>query len=275
MVKQRYLKERLNYIKRLSYYRLKGYKVPVKPGITKKPTQGSIRQIQRLNEKLNELIREQKVATGYFTKKREEQRAKTGYYLRQQAKKSKKAKKRLLRVNPRATSTLPKDKRTPKVLDNGKHVKSVVTFTDAVLRTFETEMHTAQTYISTNGTRKYQAAVREAGHNSEKYFNDEINKILAKYLPDITKKEVRQEVAKKLAEGYTQHMDELESYLYMFISDGQGNLVHDDIGIACMQSLIRTVASAEMSIEDKKRLEELKDTIQCGYGIYNDDDIDF
>ena len=96
-------------------------------------------------------------------------------------------------------------------------------------------------------------------------------------MPDLTREDVRNEVSKRMldSKGLTYFEDAMETYLYDFISDGQGNLDHTTAGVRALTEIIQFISGTNISIEDKKKIEEsLNNSIEGN--AYNDtEDLDY
>lgn len=256
-LKSSYKKARQSYLAKLRYYEKQGYDVSseaLKPRIPKKITEGSIRRIQKLENKLKEFIHEQKVKTGFFTRLR--RRIQAAAAIRKAAQPSKNpSKKKEYKKSP----VTDKVTNIPKV--KGKAIQPP-NLSDAVLRTFESEIAIANNYIAKSNV--YQQAVNDAANDIHDTINNAIDSILNKYMPDLTRHDVRVEIAQKLAENFEAYMSNLEQFLYAFVSDGQGSLNHTDQGIKQKQALLQAISDADISLEDKKRIAELQNELVDG-----------
>lgn len=247
ILKNEYMNARRNYLRMVNRYIKQGYEVDekFKPVIPKRPTQASIRNLKKLESRLKQSIHEQRVETGYYTRQRE-QRA-----IQSKIKKAAQSKpKKTTKVYKKAPH--PIETKIPKVKGKTTQPPNV---SDAVLRTFESEMTIAKNYVAKS--KPFQDAVNEAGREAQWEFENVINDILNKYIPDLTKHDVRVEVAQKLSENFENYMKDMEVYLYEFISDGQGGLDHTSAGLGALGELIKAISGAELTIEEKQKLQEL------------------
>lgn len=253
-IKQEYMNARRNYLRMVNRYIKQGYEVDekFKPVIPKKPTQASIRNLKKLESRLKQSIHEQRVETGYYTRQREQRAIQSK--IKKAAQTKSKSNKNQYKKSPIKIPT-----KVPKIKTKQTQPPNL---SDAVLRSFESEMAIAKNYVAKS--KPFQEAVNEAGQDAQWAFDKKIDEILNKYIPDLTRHDVRVEVAKKLMENFENYMSNIESYLYEFISDGQGHLDHTMAGLAAMQELIKAISGAELSIEEKKQLEELANSLTDG-----------
>lgn len=253
--KSEYMKARRNYLRMIKRYEKQGYDISEKyrkPVIPKRPTTSSITNLQRLEVKVKAQIHEQRVDTGYYVRRREQQAIQAK--IRKAAQAKPKSNKKQYKKSPISIPT-----KVPKVKSKQTQPPNL---SDAVLRSFESEMTIAKNYVAKS--KPFQDAVNEAGHDAQWAFDNKIDEILNKYIPDLTRHDVRVEVAQKLSENFENYMSNIESYLYEFISDGQGHLDHTMAGLASMQELVKAISGAELSIEEKKQLEELANSLADG-----------
>lgn len=147
---------------------------------------------------------------------------------------------------------------------------------DAILNTFEGMFAEAKTYISSKPSKynAYQEAVRKAGYEVDTRKTLEIGKILSKYTPDLTKDDVRVAVSKNLEENFNDLWSKMEQYLYEFVSDNQGNLDHTSASIDGYLEFFERITGTTIDIEDKKRIEELKNASIVGEPVTNPDKTD-
>lgn len=255
-IKSEYKSLRKNLLSRINYAsRQYGInKSDFIPSIPKKITAGSINRLKLLDKKLSEKVHEVKVDTGYYIKQRrnlyEKRRQKnisdTSQYLQDLRKLTEKAKKK--------GDNVPTPAKNP-------DFKTPPNLTDITLKAFESEMETAKNFISEKDQKikTYENTIREAGRFASNALQNKINELTNKYIPDLTKDDVRKAVSKKFNEKYTDLMTKLDSFLYEFISDGQGHLEHTAIGISQFEELLNTVSDTKISVDDMKELNKLAD----------------
>lgn len=253
-----YMKARRNYLRILNRYQKQGYDISDKqfrPTIPKRPTTASLRNLQTLEERLKRRVHEERVETGYYTRQREQRAIQSNIRKAAQRK-------------PKTTGKYITPK-TPKGVKSRTHIPHVKgkqsqppNVSDAVLRSFESEMAIAKNYVSKSAP--FQRAVNEAGLEAQQAFDNKIDEILNKYLPDLTRHDVRVEVSKKLSENFANYISNIESYLYEFVSDGQGHLDHTQTGIDLMRELIDKISEAELSIEEQQELQEMANALTEG-----------
>lgn len=245
-----YMKARRNYLQMVNRYIKQGYEIDTKkfkPIIPKKTTEASMRRLESLTKKLKETVHEQRVETGYYVRLRE-QKARTLRIKKSAAKQTqtKPQKQKTYKTPVKIPTQIPKVKGRQSTPPN---------LSDAVLRTFESEIQTARSYLAKS--KAYQEAVNNAGNQANDDFANNIEDIFNKYMPDITRHEVRVEVANNLFKRFDTYMTDIEAYLYEFISDGQGHLDHTEQGKMMYQELLKNAFNVELSDEDKEMLEEL------------------
>lgn len=253
-IKQEYMNARRNYLRMVNRYIKQGYEIDqrFKPIIPKKPTQASIRNLKNLEKRLKEKVHEERVETGYYTRQREQRAIQSK--IKKAAQTKPKVSTKVYKKPPHPIET-----KVPKVKGKSTQPPNV---SDAVLRTFESEMTIAKNYVAKS--KPFQDAVNEAGRDAQYEFEKVINDILNKYIPDLTKHDVRVEVAQKLSENFENYIKDMETYLYEFISDGQGGLDHTSAGIGALGELIRAISGAELTIEEKQKLQELANEVTEG-----------
>lgn len=143
-IKDEYKKIRSNYLRSVNNA-VKKYGVnkdKYKINIPKKITKSSISNIEKHKKRLEREIREIKIETGYYTKRRKQRRSN----------------------NVKQKTTQP----TPPNLS------------DIVLERFEQEMKAAETYVHPKGNKKWQDAVREAGYDADDDFSEGINEWISR-----------------------------------------------------------------------------------------------
>lgn len=255
-----YQKARNNYLASVRYYK----KVAKQEGFDidfskyeaesvkqpQKVTEGSLRRLHSLKEKLKKEVHSEKVKTGWFTRQREfksmnaimRAKAKVKPVDDSKKKSSKKYKPNI--VNQTSVPNYVKAPSAPPKLS------------DITLRTFEQTARNFQTFVAKS--KPYEDAVRNAASDASDSFSSKLSELITKYLNMLNDKEVRGKVSDNLLENYAEYMDNLERYCFEFWYDEMSHTFsHTDVALRGFNHLLQAGFDFTLSPEEIKELTDL------------------
>ena len=270
-IKSEYKRLRENYLRRLRRFLKEGYDLEgFKPQIPKTITQGSINRIAKLNQKLSEAVKSQ----GYYNKQREKRQLRQALTNKQVLKNIEQ--KQEARKFKQPERYIPTNKARDVQDSIGTDTTKVPNLNDVILNEFEQQISNAKTYIGNPKKAKYQQAVNKAGQEAENLLNQKIDSLINRYRSDIENADdvVRDAIAKKLEnEAFNLH-NQVDQFLFEFISDGAGSLEHTSLGIEALQNFLSKV-DVNITVGDKKEIAQMADASVTGDAINISDVYDF
>lgn len=265
-----YAKAYASYKRKLQYYKGLGYSIDFsrfEKQKVKRPTKGSIRQLETLEKRLKEAVHDYRRETGYYTRRREQANIKRQITLQ----------KKQYQKNKHQYKQNKKNKKKGKIVQLPPDKKpKMPSVSDVVLENIQAIIVEAKGLIRTRRNNKYESKIIEAGYTAEADIEKVLNYLYSKYMPDLTREEIRTEVSKRMLEtnGYTYYEDAINTYLYDFVSDGQGNLDHTTVGVRALMEIIQVISGTTISTEDKKKVEEVLNSSVNGNAYKETDDIE-